>query len=209
MATNNQDSIDNAVAPHEYSRGYKLIVRFQSLSAMRKTSSSTKKKDWLIKAEFWCHDLLHVMRHSLFWTTSNVVPESSYIADNTIGSTLPLIRVWELREYANKSKSQCRWTATFKLYAHSVNQLADVRLSALRQENISSAEAWNTMDPPRHVFQYYHPKSTSGPKEGNINCWIEDLHPAHGSWWFFPMEMVPDYDKIDFKKEVMERGSLI
>lgn len=205
MAANNQDSTDNAFAPQEYSRGYILIIKF--IINNEKEYKYDSKKDWLLQAEFRCHDLLHVMRHGLFWTTSNIVPERGYRYMTSIkADDRPLRRVWELREHADRPESQCRWTATFNLQAQSHKTLADFRLRAMRQENICSAVAWNTMNPPQVVFHYDHPRLTSVRQD--INCWIDDLHPAHGSWWFFPMETVPDYDKIN-EGTVMEKGSLI
>lgn len=67
------------------------------------------------------------------------------------------------------------------------------------------------MAPPEIVFQYYHPNWPDPDKTlGNINCWVDELHPQYGSWWFFPMETVPDYGTIDAEgTTVTEKGSLI
>jgi len=35
-------------------------------------------KDWILAAKFLCSDLLQEMRHGLFWTTSNIVPECGF-----------------------------------------------------------------------------------------------------------------------------------
>ena len=185
MALSISNDFDN-LAPREYSHDYGLEIRLA-----RNPDNHDPARDWVIIAEFRCHDLLQMMRQGLFWTTSNVVPERGFYDDRG-----PKIlnhrhkRIWQLNEFVDgRPDSQCRWVGTITLYANSVKSLADFRLHTLEQRNISWCVATNRDG--KTVFQY-------GPREPNmdINCFDYKLQPSYESWWFWPMERVLDYETM-------------
>lgn len=197
---NNQDStMSDTTTTKDVSRDYKLQLRFTS-------SVLQGVKEWNIVAEFRCHDLLHVMRHGLFWATSNTVIERGYYSANDgnfNANGWRYRRGWELQDCPEKPTSQCRWVAKFTLFANTVKTLAHFQLRDLRQEDIQDAFAWNGK--AEIVFMYENPQYTSGDR--NINCWIDELHPSHGSWWFFPMDTLPEYSTLQFDQlSVPEKG---
>ena len=99
-------------------------------------------------------------------------------------------RVRQLREFADKPESQCRWAANLYLFADSKETLANFRLHTLCQRSIFSCTATNKQG--NVVFEY----SRLEPWY-NINCFDDKLHPKYDSWWFWPMETVLDYDELE------------
>ncbi|OIW34832.1 hypothetical protein CONLIGDRAFT_675788 [Coniochaeta ligniaria NRRL 30616] len=189
MTSNTANTMDGSTAQAQDSyatKDYKITLR---ICANPATLDSTK--DWLLEMEFRCHDLLRIMKEGLFWTSSNVVPGRGWLG-NTRGSYakhLSKQRVWELRDFADQEESQCRWVATATLYGHSWKFLADFRLHSLLRRNIGSCWAVNKMGDC--VFVY-----NRSPDQPNCNCFDDKLHPSHGSWWFWPMEAILDYDTL-------------
>jgi hypothetical protein len=131
------------------------------------------------------------MREGLFWTTSNVVPEGGWLGatKGNCEKHHSWQRVWELREFADRAESQSRWVATATLYGHSWKPLADFRLHSLDRQNVASGGATNKIG--NSVFVY-----NRSPDGLNFNCFDEKLHPSYGSWWFWPMEAILDYDTL-------------
>jgi hypothetical protein len=155
-----------------------------------------RKKDWFLKVEFRCDDLLRVMREGLYWTMSNVVPEKGWLGErttNSITTTHPWQRVWELREYANKPAPESRWVAVMTLYTFTVQTAANFRLDTLRHRNIGSCKATNKLG--NCVFLY------NRISNNNYNCFVDKLHPTYGCWWFWPMDAILDYDSDGVKTE--------
>lgn len=187
MASNATNDIDGSATQKSYPKDYKILMRITASAA-----TYNVKNDWMLSIVFRCHDLLQIMREGLFWTTSNVVPERGWLS-NTTGPDAafhPWQRVWELREFADRDEPQCRWVATVTLFAHSVESLANFRLHTLHRQNVRSAEARN-----KEGFSVFLYNCVVGGK--NFNCFIDNLHPSHGSWWFWPMEAILDYDTLD------------
>ncbi|KAK0703941.1 hypothetical protein B0T26DRAFT_733327 [Lasiosphaeria miniovina] len=170
--------IANDPLPREYTRDYTFDVRL-----IPNTARHNPPLDWIVVAVFKCHDLLQVMQKGLFWSTSNVVPGDAYFTIMPDVDMYTVKRVWGLREFPDRPKSQSSWVAEISLYACSIPTLANFRLHHLHQRNISSCEAMT--DEGVHVFKY----SRLFPLT-NINCFADDLHPSYGSWWFWPMDTV-------------------
>lgn len=185
------DGTTSAQAQNSYAtKDYQITIKLTALERVPNLHLDSPE-DWLLCMKFRCCDLLRVMKEGLYWTTSNVVPEGGWLAPTTNSeSTFSWKRVWELREFPELDESQCRWVATATLYAHSWEPLADFRLHTLRRENVRSVGALNKID--RTVFVY-----NTQPGDYNYNCFVDTLHPKFGSWWFWPMEKVLDYDLLN------------
>ncbi|KAH8911769.1 hypothetical protein BR93DRAFT_962999 [Coniochaeta sp. PMI_546] len=193
MASNTSNGIDGSTSrsQEDYAtKDYKVSLR---LTTADKTGYDNTK-DWMLVMEFRCFDLLRIMKEGLFWTTSNVVPEGGWLGP-TRGSYAKhhsWQRVWELREFPDREESQCRWVATATLYGYSWEALADFRLHTLHQGNVASSGATNKLG--NCVFVY-----NRSPNGQNFNCFIDKLHPWYGSWWFWPMEDILDYDTLGYR----------
>lgn len=120
----------------------------------------------------------------------NVVPERGWLAPTSqpASNYHRWQRVWELVEFADKPELQCRWVATATLYAHSIRSSADFRLHALHRQNVVFAVAKNKDG--FAVFDYHC------TVDEIINCFVDSLPPSHGTWWFWPMETILDYDTL-------------
>ncbi|KAK3375848.1 hypothetical protein B0T24DRAFT_617157 [Lasiosphaeria ovina] len=179
--------------PRDYTRDYTVDVRL-----IPNTARHNPPVDWIVVAVFKCHDLLLVMQKGLFWTTSNVVAERGYYANITPSDDrYTLKRVWGLREFPDRPESQSSWVAEITLYADSIQTLSNFRLDKLYQRNISCCQA--STDKGLFVFRYSHLRPLT-----NINCFADNLHPSYGSWWFWPMEAILDYDALESEERVEE-----
>lgn len=197
MAANAQNDVDDSQPKNLCPKDYVVDIRLTADPATYDAS-----KNWILVMEVRCHDLLQIMRHGLFWTTSNVVPESGFYAPTSASiKSHPFQRSWVLREFADKPESQSRWSATAILYVHSIKTLANFRLHTLYQRNVVTSAAWNPEK--KNVFSY-----STIDDENNYNCFVDSLHPLHGSWWFWPMEAVLDYDTLGCGAET-EKESLV
>ena len=100
-------------------------------------------------------------------------------------------RVWTLHSTPStkSSSSECSWSATISVDAHSMRPLAGFRPEIVTQQSVVWARA--TDQERRTVFRYSHPKSIY---KSNINCYADQLHPHHGSWWFWPTRAGSDAD---------------
>jgi len=103
---------------------------------------------------------------------------------------LPWQRIWELREHPDRPVPHNRWVATVTLYSQSFQELARFRLHNLQHTNVSSCRATNKTG--NCVFVY---NRTAGGH--NCNCFVDNLYPSYGSWWFWPMNEILDYDTLD------------
>lgn len=178
--------INDHSPPRNYSRDYSILIRLAPNLDKRNPAV-----DSVLAITIRCHDLLQVMRQGLFWTTSNVVPEGGFYAPMEANpkSSYQFKRIWKLREFTNRPESECRWVGEVFLFDHSIQALGDFRLYTLRREHIFFCSCTNKSG--NGVFQY----SRSDPTK-NINCFSDDLHPSHGSWWFWPMETILDYNAL-------------
>lgn len=186
MASSVASDVDASATEKSYPKDYKLFIHLCA-----DPGTYDYKKDWMLAMAFHCHDLLRIMRGGLFWTTSNVLPDRGWL-DRTRGTNAayhPWQRVWELREAADKPDTQCRWVATATLYAHSVKLLSEFRLRTLQRQNVTTA--WADNKAQHRVFLY-----NRIPGAENFNCFVDGLHPLHGSWWLWPMETILDYDTL-------------
>jgi hypothetical protein len=204
MVSNTAFEIKCPALQSSYPKDYKLRIKL-----VENPATWNPKQDWMLFIEFRCHDLLQIMRQGLFWTTSNVVPEAGWLgqANPNMTARYEWQRVWELRDIVDKPESQCRWAATVILYAHSMKTLADFRLHTLRRQNVESAVAWDKNG--RKIFLY---NAAPGESANNFNCLVDHLHPAYGSWWFWPFDAVLDYETVVNTGECAEKtetGSLI
>lgn len=174
-------------------KDYKITLRI-----IANQDSYENSKDWMLVMEFRCHDLLRIMQEGLFWTTSNVVPEGGWLSNkkDSFSSHHSWRRRWELREFADRDESQCRWVATATLYGHSCKAVADFRLRTLHRQNVASVTAHNKDG--NFVFLYNWSPKWENEWE-NFNCFIDDLHPRYENWWFWPMEAILDYDTLAYQ----------
>ena len=193
MAT--QDTGSTAPRP-SYPKNYVVLIRLRLDSA----APYKPKEHWVLDFAFQCHDLLRTMEEGLLWTTSNVVPGRGWInrwqPSTTYSQTHTCHRVWELSECPGRPEIECRWVAIATLNAHSEQVLGDFRLRTLSRRNVDSVCAAFRDQPARTVFRYGGPSYNGPGMEGslNYNCFEDRLQPSHGSWWFWPMEELPDYD---------------
>jgi hypothetical protein len=197
MASAATNDIDGSATQKSYPKDYRLSIRIVADPA-----TYDPKKDWMLDIEFRCQDLLQVMREGLFWTTSNVVPERGCLAKTSgpMATHYRWRRLWDLCEFADRPESECCWVATATLYAHSVKTLADFRLHTLHRKGVTFAQANNKTG--HSVFIY-----DRAGGDNNFNCFLDNLHPSHGSWWFWPMEAILDYDALGCGAKT-ETGSL-
>lgn len=188
--------MDDSIAQIQKSnatKDYRITLRVTTATQ----ASYNNTKDWMLVMDFRCHDLLQIMKEGLFWTTSNVVPEGGWLGARKGSGDMPHAwqRVWELREFADRETSQCRWVGTATLYGHSWKALADFRLHTLHRRMVASGGAYNKSG--KCVFVY-----NRSPNLHNFNCFVDNLHPHGpcGSWWFWPMDAILDYDTLSYEE---------
>jgi hypothetical protein len=99
------------------------------------------------------------------------------------------------------------WSRRIAGLQHSpIPTLANFRLHAIRQENIFDAGS----SKPGKKTAYENEQYTGTSADYNFNSWIDELHPSHGSWWFFPMDTLPDYSTLDPQGySVAEEGTVV
>ncbi|KAK0713456.1 hypothetical protein B0T26DRAFT_677790 [Lasiosphaeria miniovina] len=181
MATNAQledEATGSGSQPQSYTHDYRI-----NMQLLPDPETPGAPRDWQVTCGFQCHDLLRVMRQGLFWTTSNIVPEGCFYTTtgDEIRKPYTMKRIWELRELPDKPKYQSRWVGTFNLYVTKSEQLRTIRLDMLSRENVFRCFAKGKDG--LHVFNY-----SPSPSLANVNCWLDNLHPLDGSWWFWPMD---------------------
>ncbi|KAK3363879.1 hypothetical protein B0T25DRAFT_425980, partial [Lasiosphaeria hispida] len=149
--------------------------------------------EWTVEVRVWCHDLLKVMRQGFSWTTSNVVPNGGFYRSyyDKRHERLHLgpfvhMRRWSLQEFTDRPELQCSWLADISVFTKSPQALATFCLDALLapgiQQKIRYCSAWN--EDRELVFSYTH--RSLPERTPSMNCFVDELHPMYGSWWFWP-----------------------
>lgn len=169
-----------------FNHNYKLKLRFEPAFAAS-SQQSKSNPPWFVVVEVRCHNLPKLMREGLRWTEANIDRRASFFDQDSAWKRKkhPHFRQWILSEHPGKSPKVVRWYGTIRPSAMARETLSSFRLEDLSRDDVASAEAFNKKK--QKVFEYDRLQP-----EKAINTIYDELHPAAGSWWIWPMERASD-----------------